>query len=277
MEFIDTHCHLNDAHVAWPPAEALKQAQAKQVVQLVVPGVDIESSHRAVQLAQEFPGAIFAAVGVHPHDVLAEDFDPEQAVGSLRQLVHQDHVVAIGEIGIDYHHYTRPDTGARQREAFLQQLALAIELELPVIVHGRDAYDDVLDVIKDFPGSRGVLHSFEAPYEVAKTALDQGWLVSFTALVTYPKYEWLRDVVQRLPLDRIMLETDAPYLPPQRLRNASNSASGEGIGSRGRNNEPANVVDVAEAVAAINQRSVEDVAEITTTTARRFFNLPLVS
>ncbi|MCA9388140.1 TatD family hydrolase [Candidatus Berkelbacteria bacterium] len=268
MRLIDTHTHLNDQNFSLPIEQTIKNAQANGVEKIIVPGVDLESSHRAITLAEKYE-QIYAAIGIHPHDVLMTDHDLDQAIIDIRKLAQgSDRVVAIGEVGIDYHHHDSAGTGAVQREAFVRQLLLAIELDLPAIVHGRKAYDEVVGVIKDFPGSRGVVHSFEADYEVAKKILDAGWLISLTALITYDGYNWLREVVAKLPLDRLMVETDSPYLPPKIVKTNDSH-----LGSRGRTNEPANVKLVAEQLATIKKISVEEVAETTTQTAQAFFKL----
>lgn len=195
-------------------------------------------------------------------------------------------VVGVGEVGIDYHHHTREETGKVQREAFAAQLELGLEHDLPIIVHGRKAYDDVLDVIRAHPGSRGLLHSFEASYEVAKRALDLGWIISFTALVTYPGNEYLLDVAKQLPLDRITVETDAPYLPPQSIRLRTKERMNERteeqltqtnhpiVGKRGVNNQPAYMVETAQKLAAARGISLDELAAATTQTARALFGLP---
>lgn len=270
MKLIDTHAHLNDQNFSLPIKQALVSATQSGVEQIIVPGVDLESSHRAVALAQEHP-ELYAAVGIHPHDVLMADHDLDQALVDIRKLAQtSERVVAIGEIGIDYHHHQREETGARQRDAFVRQLLLAIELDLPAIVHGRKAYDDVVGVIKDFPGSRGVVHSFEVDYQTAKKILDAGWLISLTALITYDGYDWLREVVKKLPLDRLMVETDSPYLPPKIIENKTTSGK---KGSRGRTNQPSNVKLIAEKLAEIKKVSFAEVANTTTDLATGFFAL----
>lgn len=271
MTLIDTHCHLNDSNLVIPADEAIRAATEAGVTRFVVPGTDLVNSRTALELAAAHPEVCFAAVGVHPHDAVAAP----TPLAELRTLAAAEGVVAIGEIGIDYHHHTRDETGAMQREAFAAQLALAVELGLPAIVHGRNAYDDVLDVIHAHPGSRGVLHSFEAPYEVAAAALDLGWIVGFTALVTYRGNDALREVVAKLPDDAFVLETDTPYLPPRTVRDrAKTEASTPGvIGARGRNNQPAYLIETAQLVAQVRRTSLEAVALATTRTAAQFFSL----
>ena len=264
MEFIDTHCHLNDEQLQVPVADAIGNAAAAGVVQFIVPGTDLENSKQAVLLANTYDN-VYAAVGIHPHDTVGVEFDPTP----LRPLIDESRVVAVGEIGMDFHHHDE-NTRDRQQTAFVAQLEFAVEAGLPVIVHGRDAYADILDVIRAYPESLGVLHSFEADYATAKQVLDAGWLISFTALLTYPQYDWLREVARKLPLELLMIETDAPYLPPI-LKNMEPGAQSKG--SRGRSNEPKYVVEVAKVLAELKGLSLEEVAELTTETARNFFRL----
>lgn len=280
MELIDTHCHLNDSNLSVSIEAAIANAKQSGVVQLIVPGMDLATSALALQIARDNPTVCYPAIGVHPHEVVRPDFVLEATVDRVRDLAAQPGVKAIGEIGIDYHHHTREETGAVQREAFGTFLQLAVDHNLPALVHGRSAYDDVLAVAGEFSAVRGVLHSFDAPYETAKAALDRGWLISLTAIITYRDAERLRDVVRQLPLDRLMLETDTPYLPPQSVRDAAKVAEAEAkrvgsavLGTRGRNNQPAFVLETAEVLAQLLDTDLERVATVTTKTARDFFGL----
>lgn len=261
MQLIDTHVHLSDPKLPISVADAVGQANTAGVSQLVCPSVDLESSRRAVELAQQFPGQVFAAIGVHPHYAGA-------SFSEFELLAKEPGVVAIGEVGLDYHRLTKEQVGASQAEMFIKFLDLAQRLKLPAIIHGRQAYKDILAIMQDFSAVPVVLHSFEADAAIAKQALDRGWLISLTALITYPEYEWLRDVVADLPLDRLMVETDAPYLPP--------SAPTDLIRAKGLTNEPANVVAIAERLAVIKHISLDEVAEQTTKAAQDFFALPAV-
>lgn len=259
MKLIDTHVHLTDPKLPMTVAEAVSRAKNAGVSQLVCPSVDLETSRQAVELAKQFPNQIFAAIGVHPHYAGA-------SFSEFEILSKEPGVVAIGEVGLDYHRLSRDQVGAPQREMFVRFLDLAQRSNLPVIIHGRQAYEDILAVMKDFSSLPVVLHSFEADAVIAKQALDRGWLISLTALITYPDYGWLREVVAGLPLDRLMVETDAPYLPPATIEAIERP--------RGLTNEPANVVVIAERLAIIKNISIEEVAQVTTKTAREFFHLP---
>jgi TatD DNase family protein len=259
MQLIDTHVHLTDSKLPMSVAEAVENAKNLGVGQMVCPSVDLETSQQAVKLAQQFPDEIFAAIGVHPSYAGA-------SFSEFEILAKEPGVVAIGEVGLDYHRLSREQVGAPQREMFVKFLDLAQRSNLPVIIHGRQAYDDILAIMKDFSSVPVVLHSFEADADIAKQALDQGWLISLTALITYPDYGWLREVIAQLPLDRLMVETDAPYLPPATIEATERP--------RGLTNEPANVVAISERLAIIKKISLDEVAQITTKTARAFFHLP---
>ncbi len=259
MRLVDTHAHLTDPKLPVPVETALAQAQAAGIRQIVCPSVDLPSSQAAVRLAGQFSGQVFAAVGVHPQYAGA-------SMSEFAELVTQPGVVAIGEVGLDYYRQTREQVGESQRRTFSTFLDLAAKRSLPVIVHGRNAYDDILAVTTDFPSVPIVLHSFEADLATATRALGRGWYISLTALITYPDYGWLREVVAALPLDRLMVETDAPYLPPAQPTDA--------VRPRGLTNLLTGVIPVAERLAIMKGASVDDVATATTAAARSFFHLP---
>ncbi len=214
---IDTHCHLDfDSYADDLPAVLARAAEAG-VVAIVNPGTDLERSAAACDLAAAH-APIFAAVGIHPNSTA--DFSPEQ-VDAVRALAAREKVVAIGEIGLDYYRERSPKDV--QRRAFEAQLALAGELGLPVIVHDRDAHDDLLALLETWVGGLnngplkarpGVLHSFSAPLHVAERALALGFYIGVTGPVTYKKADELRHVVARLPADRLLVETDGPFLAP---------------------------------------------------------------
>jgi TatD DNase family protein len=263
----DTHCHLDVAAFDDDREAVLNRARAAGVSLILNPAYDMESSRRAVALAESEAGVV-AAVGVHPND--AAEFS-ESVLDELRELVrmhrmwtrqdasrHRRIVVAIGEIGLDYHWKTvAPE---RQAEAFISQLRLARDLELAVIIHCREAYDDCLDVLCEHGGGLSlVLHAFGGNSAHMKAALDLGYYIGVGGPVTYPGAHALRDLVRAVPMERMVIETDAPYLAPQP--------------SRGRRNEPAFVRMVAEKVADVRNMSVDDVVRITAHNGRRLFRL----
>lgn len=255
VELFDTHCHLDVAAFDEDRDAVIARARAVGVTRFLNPAYDLSSSRRAIALAQAHPD-IVAAVGVHPND--AADFG-ETHLAELRMLACMPGVVAIGEIGLDYHWQTTPRD--QQAEAFVAQLALARELNLPVIVHCRDAYDDALALLREhgqgLPGL--VMHAFSGRMEHLRAALALGFYIGVGGPITYPKAHSLRDVVKAAPLERVVIETDAPYLAPQ--------------SHRGRRNEPAYVLEVAHKVAELHGISTRDIGQITADNGRQLFGL----
>lgn len=256
--FIDTHCHLDFERFDADRDAVVERARTAGVTRIIVPAVDLHNCKTVMRLADKYEG-VYCAVGVHPNSTAGWR---NRNLGMLRDLAQHDKVVAVGEIGVDYYWDKSPKF--TQHAAFGGQLELAYELNLPVIVHNREASADVLTLLKLSPlaGTEraGVLHSFSADYRTAKRALDMGFYLGFTGPVTYKKAHELREIVSKVPLDRILIETDAPFLAPQRYR--------------GKRNEPAYVVEVADRIAAIHQKSIEEIAAITTANACHLFQLP---
>ncbi len=257
----DTHCHLTLPDFAADRRPVLERARAAGVRWLVVPGIDLETSRAGVALAEAEHG-VFAAVGVHPHHASEWKASTKAA---LRALARSDRVVAIGEIGLDYHRHLSPT--AAQHKALEEQLDLAHELRLPVIVHNREAIDDLLPSLERWasageasPRPRGVLHAFSADLPSAERALGMGFVLGIAGPITYPSARRLRGLLRHLPLDAIVLETDAPYLPPQP--------------HRGTRNEPAHTKWVAEEVARLLALPYASVAEATSTNAAALFGWP---
>jgi len=251
---VDTHAHLDSHKFKDDRAEIISRALAAGVQAIVTVGVDLKSSRATVALAQEHPG-IYAAVGVHPHDASHLGHDE---LGELARLSEQPQVVAIGEIGLDfYRNLSPPDS---QREAFVTQLELAHKVNKPVIIHDRDAHVQVLSILRDKArGLRGVLHCFSGDYDMAVQAMEMDFYLSFAGPVTFQNARRLQELVRRLPLERMLVETDCPYLAPHP--------------HRGRRNEPAHVRLVAAKIAELKDLPLEQVAEITTANARRLFGL----
>ena len=250
----DTHCHLN-----YPPLDAdieavIGRARAASVTRFVIPGTQVESSRSAVDVASRFPG-VYAAVGNHPTD----RFDGS-VLAELRALLAANPAIrAVGEIGLDYFHLEEsPDPGA-QAEAFRAQIALAKEFGKPLIIHSRDAFDDIYSILSEDAGYPVVIHCFTGTADEARAWLDLGFMLSFTGIITYPKNGALRDVVRDTPLDRMMIETDAPYLAPQKYR--------------GTPCEPAYVADVCAMVAEVKGISAGEVEAATDANATKFFSL----
>ena len=258
---VDTHCHLDFDRFDEDRDEVVARALEAGVSRIVVPALDLENCGAVLALAGHYP-PVFAAVGVHPNSTASWQDD---WIDALRVLASHEKVVAIGEIGLDYHwDKSPPDV---QQRAFTQQLDLAAELDLPVIVHNREAGADVLRLIERSALSQrenpGVLHSFSAGWQLAAKALDLGYFLGFTGPVTYKNADELREVVARAPADRILVETDAPFLAPQ--------------AHRGQRNEPAYVVDIAQKVAALRETSMRVIEAMTTENAACVFGRDLIS
>lgn len=250
MRFTDSHCHLtmSDAH------QALARAREQGVRGFVVPATNAQDAPAAVSIAGKNDD-VWAAVGFHPHDAKHCD---DAAFAEIRRLAGAPRVVAIGEIGLDYHYMHSPRE--TQLEVFGRHVALAKENDLPVIVHNRESTDDMLDVLlRERP--RGILHSFTESEDVARTLIDAGYFISFSGIVTFRTAEALRACAKRLPHDRVLIETDTPYLAP--------------VPYRGRDNEPAYVIKIAELLATLWDVSLERVAEQTTANFERAFGVRL--
>ena len=250
MIFTDSHCHLTMSN-----AEAnLRAAREAGVRGFVVPGTNLKDAPQAVQIAQRNDD-VWSAVGFHPHD--AKDCD-DAAFAEIARLAREERVVAIGEIGLDYHYmHSERDT---QREIFERHIALAKQLDKPVIVHNRESTADMVEILSR-SGARGILHSYTESLDVAKNLVDLGFAISFSGIVTFRSADSLREVARGLPHDAVLIETDTPYLAP--------------VPYRGRDNEPAYVVKIAELLAKLWEVSVERVAEQTTANFERVFGVRL--
>ena len=252
---IDSHCHIDDARFDADRETMLIRAHAAGVEHFVTIGCDLKTSRAAVALAEKNP-LISATVGVHPHEVklIQEDWYDE-----LRSLACRDGVVAYGEIGLDYHYDHSPRDVQRIR--FREQIQLARELKLPIVIHTREAQEDTILILKEEKASElgGVFHCFSGDAWLAKDALDLGFYLSFSGVVTFQNAVMLREIVKTVPLDRILVETDSPYLTPAPYR--------------GKRNEPTYVRQVAEKIAEIHGISVQDVEEATSANTRRIFHI----
>jgi TatD DNase family protein len=255
MNFIDSHVHLADPAFEVVRAAAVELARAAGALALVCIGESLDAARRAGDLAALHPGFCYHTAGIHPHD--AATFEAERDLPGIRAELARG-AVAVGECGLDYHYDHSPRE--RQREAFASQLSLAAESQRPVVVHTRDAEDDTRTMVSDAgrAGVRGVLHCFTGSAALARAALDVGWFISFSGIVTFRK--WQDDELVRLvPEEQILVESDAPYLAP--------------VPHRGRRNEPAYVPRTIERVAAIRGTSPDALAERTASNAQRLFGL----
>ena len=253
---VDTHAHYNDMIFVRDVPDLRQRAQQAGVAVVVCVGYEVPSSRRAVMLAQKYPD-VYATVGVHPHDT--EGMTP-RAWEALRLLAGEERVVALGEMGLDFYRNFSPHRV--QEQVFRQQLDLALELHMPVVIHDRDAHDETMEILKEFPGLAGVvMHCFSGGRQMAEECLAMGFYLGIGGPLTYPKSHVLVDVARTAPLDRILLETDCPYLSPQPWR--------------GERNEPSYLPVVAEKLAELRGISRQEVAAATTANAIRFYNISL--
>ena len=252
--FIDTHAHIQMPEFDADRDEALARAKAAGIELMVTVGYHLEASRRAVDAAQRYP-QVYASVGIHPHD--AKHYD-DAAEETLRDLAKSPKVVAIGEAGLDFYRDRSPRPA--QTEAFRRQIRLAKELNLPLIVHDREAHQETMRILKEEQTEHVVLHCFSGDLAMAVEAWARGYYTSIAGPVTYPKNEGLREVVRKAKADRLVLETDCPYLPPQAFR--------------GQRNEPAHLFNTAQEVAGLLGMRLDEVGRLTSDNARRLFRMP---
>ena len=254
MRLFDTHAHYVSGAFNADRESVVAGLPALGVTLTVCPGDDLAASEAAVALAARH-SHVYAAVGVHPEECGGWDDTQLEAV---RALAGQPKVVAIGEIGLDYYWKENPPRELQKR-CFHDQLVLSQELDLPCIVHDREAHGDSLDMVRSHPGARGVFHCYSGSAEDAKTLVKLGWMLSFIGTITYKNARKALEAIQAVPLERIMIETDSPYLTPEPFR--------------GRRNDSGYVHLVAEKIAQVKGLSVEEVAEATYQNALEFFNI----
>jgi TatD DNase family protein len=247
---IDTHAHLDAC--TEPPGTVLERARSAGVERVITVGTGIESSRVALRLADDEAG-VYAAIGIHPHDAGTDD---ARRLDELRELLAHDRAVAVGETGLD--HYRDYAPRSAQRRLFQAQLSLAADVGLPVVIHSRAAVEDTADVLRGFGGDV-VLHCFSEP-ELLDYALERDYYVSFAGNVTYPNAAALREAVRQVPADRLLVETDCPFLAPQPVR--------------GRPNEPAHLVHTIAAVAAARGVDRDELVQAIDANADRLFGLP---
>lgn len=256
---IDTHAHLNFKAYKEDGDEVIKRS-LKNGVWLINVGAEWDTSKRAVEYVEKYPKGVFAAVGLHPFHVKDQEFSYKK----YKELALKEKVVAIGEIGLDYYHIENDDqeTKLLQKQLFLKQLDLAEELQKPVIIHCRNAYQDIIDILKLKIKNReltvkGIIHSFLGDYKQARQYREMGFKITFNGIITFARdYD---KVILDTPLDDILLETDCPYLAP--------------VPYRGQRNEPLYVVEVAKKLAEIKKIPLEEVVNQTTANAKKVFNL----
>ena len=259
LELVDTHCHLNLGALSNELPQVLERARQAGVRAILVPGIDLETSRSAANLA-EVHTDLFAAVGVHPHHASRWD---DQTARELEAAASSGRVVAIGEIGLDY--YRLLSTKEQQQRAFLAQLEIARGLELPVVIHQRESENDTLAILHEWSADlpealrarAGVLHAFSASERAASQAVEMGFYIGIAGPITYPRADSLRRIVENLPGERLLTETDAPYLAPAPYR--------------GKRNEPAYVRAITETIAEIRGIEPESAGRLFADNARDLF------
>nr|WP_321467136.1 TatD family hydrolase [uncultured Desulfobulbus sp.] len=255
-QLIDTHCHLDMEDYGHDLDQVIATAGQHGVTRIITIGIDVPSSEAALRLATQHAN-VFATVGIHPHD--AQQATP-QSLERLRRLAGHAKVVGYGEIGLDYFKDYSPRP--TQIEAFYRQLILAKELDLPVVIHDRDAHEDTLRLLQEngpFP-RKGVMHCFSGDIRLAEATLELGFLLSIPGVVTFANAQTLREVIRAVDLDALLVETDGPFLAP--------------VPYRGKRNEPKYVLYTAQMIAELKNISLEEVARVTTANATRLFHLP---
>ncbi len=259
VELIDTHCHLTFEQLAGDIENVLARSRAASVGEWITVGTDSGQNRKAVELANRFEN-MYAAVGIHPHE--AKDVT-DRTITELKELAQSEKVVAVGETGLDFHYNfsKQPD----QRRAFAAQLKIARQVNMPVIVHCREAFEDTMDILEQFIRLEGrlrgvVFHCFSGSAEQARIVLDYGFYISLTGVVTFKNAESIRRAAEIVPTDRLMLETDCPYMSPEPMR-------------KQKINEPALMIHTARHLAELKGMDPADFAEAVTATSKSFFDL----
>ncbi len=250
---IDTHAHIDDPQYAEGLNEFIAQQQVEGVEAILVPGVDAATIQPVLDVCQQYPDYLFPGIGLHPENVGA---DWKEQLEDIHRSLINNHYIAIGEIGLDYHFDTT--FKAEQQEALRIQLGWAIERDLPVMIHSRDATEDCLNILREFPGLRGVMHCYSGSNETAKEIIKMGLYLGIGGVITFKNCK-LRDNLTGIPLERLLLETDAPYMAP--------------VPYRGQRNESRWMKYVADVLAQVYQTTFEHIDAVTTANAKTLFRL----
>ena len=252
--FIDTHAHLQWRNFDMDRDAVLERAIENEVSKIINIGFDLEGSLKGVRLSEEYP-QMFATVGIHPHS--AKEFN-KNVENEMKNLVEKSKVIGIGEIGLDYFRNLSPQS--TQREAFESQLKMAEELDVPVIIHDREAHQDIIRILQEFSGKiKGVMHCFSGDYIMAQKCVKMGFYISFAGPITYPKNIALHETAKKIDPNFMLLETDCPWLSPQE--------------KRGKRNEPGNIPIIAKKLAELRNEPIELIKKITTENAQALFGL----
>ncbi len=249
----DTHAHLNDPAFDADREELMAGLAAKGIGLVMNAGCSLESSRDIIKMAERYPW-LYASVGSHPDSA---DEVNEEVIAQYRQLAKHEKVKAIGEIGLDYYYEDIPRE--IQKNAFRMQMELAKELELPVIIHEREAHDDGMRIVKEFPAVKGVFHCYSGSAEMARQLVNMGWYIGFTGVLTFKNARKAVETAASIPLDRIVLETDCPFMAPEPFR--------------GKRNDPGYLPKMAEKLAEIRGISVEEAIAATTENAKRLYRI----
>ena len=253
MDFFDSHAHYNDEYFADKKDELIPKMYAEEITNIVCAGYNLKASKEAIEIAKKY-SHIFATCGISPNDL---EEGVENDLEKLEEIAKDEKVVAIGEIGLDY--YWNKDNKDFQKEMFIKQIEIANRLELPIVIHTRDAWVDTIEIIKNHPvNKKGVFHCCPLNQELIKEALKLGFYISFSGNVTF-KNAKSKECIELVPLDKILIETDSPYLSPEP--------------HRGEKNTSLNVKFVAEKIAEVKQEKIEKIAEITRKNAKIIFNI----
>lgn len=250
MRIIDSHAHYDDSSFDADREEVLRELFSGEICKIVNIGCSVKSSYSSVKLAEEYAG-IYAAVGLHPD--AADEID---RIGEIRSLCGNKKVVAVGEIGLDYHY--EEHSRDIQKKAFEEQLKLAAELDMPVVIHSRDAWEDTMELLRKYR-PKGVMHCFSGSAETAREIVGMGMYVGFTGVVTFKNAKKALKALEAVPLDRLLVETDCPYMAPEP--------------NRGKRNYSGYLPYTVAAMAAVKGVSPDEMAEITAENAERLFNI----
>lgn len=250
MRIIDSHAHYDDSSFDADREEVLRELFSGEICKIVNIGCSVKSSYSSVKLAEEYAG-IYAAVGLHPD--AADEID---RIGEIRSLCGNKKVVAVGEIGLDYHY--EEHSRDIQKKAFEEQLKLAAELDMPVVIHSRDAWEDTMELLRKYR-PKGVMHCFSGSAEIAREIVTMGMYVGFTGVVTFKNAKKALKALEAVPLDRLLVETDCPYMAPEP--------------NRGKRNYSGYLPYTVAAMAAVKGVSPDEMAEITAENAERLFNI----
>ena len=255
MELFDTHSHYNDEKFDNDREEIINQTYKSGVTKFICAGYDLESSKKAVEISNKYE-YIYSIVGISPNDITD---DIEKHIEKIEKIAKNTKVVAIGEIGLDY--YWNKENKKEQKQAFIKQIELANKLNLPIVIHTRDAIFETLDILKNTicPNKKGIIHCCPLNSDLIKEALKLGFYISFAGPITFKNAHNADEVIKLVPMDKILIETDSPYLAPEPLR--------------GTRNDSRNVIYMAKKIAQAKEKTVEEIAKITYENALKIFNL----